>query len=331
MAITIIGTGSYVPDKVMTNFDLEKMVKTSDEWIRTRTGIVERRIAAPDQQVSDLGVEAALKALKMGDTAAADIDAIIFASTSAEYTFPATACAIQHKLCNTKAFCFDVQAACTGFIFSLETARCYMTANPQLKKVLLIAAEKMSSVVDWSDRDTCVLFGDAASAMLLANVDSVEQDCFAGTKLGSNGAFLEKLLIPAGGSGLPATHQTVDQHMHFLKMDGPAIFRLAVSSMVECSRQLMHETGISASEIDWMVAHQANSRIITATAERLEIPEQKVFMNVQSYGNTCAATIGLALDEMYHQGLLKKNQLLLLTAVGGGLTWGSIFMRWPLD
>ncbi|MDD2479535.1 MAG: ketoacyl-ACP synthase III [Victivallaceae bacterium] len=331
MAITIIGIGSYVPDKILTNFDLEKMVKTNDQWIRTRTGIAERRIAAPDQQVSDLGLEAALKALKMGNTAPEELDAIILSSTSAEYTFPATACALQYKLGNTKAFCFDVQAACTGFIFSMETARSFMIANPKLKRVLLVAAEKISSMIDWTDRDTCVLFGDAASALLLSNDDSVETDCFEGAKLGSNGVHLDKLLVPAGGSGCPATQRTIDQHLHFLKMDGPAIFKLAVSSMVECSKQLMAETMIKAEDIDWMVAHQANSRIITATAERLNIPPERVFMNVQSYGNTCAATIGLALDEMHQQGLLKKGQLLLLTAVGGGLTWGSLFLRWPLD
>ncbi len=328
MGISIIGTGSYTPEKIMTNFDLEKIVKTNDEWIRTRTGIVERRIAAPEQQVSDLGVEACRRALAMGHTAAEDVDMIVLSSTSPEFTFPSTACALQRKLGNTKAFCFDVQAACTGFVYSLETARSFMVANPKLKRVLVVGAEKMSAVVDWSDRDTCVLFGDAASAVLLAGGEDVE-DCFIGCKLGSDGTHLDRLLIPAGGSGTPATHDTVDQHMHFLKMDGQAIFRLAVSWMTECSRDVMTECGVTADQIDWLVPHQANLRIMNATADRLKIPKEKIFVNVNLYGNTCAATIALALDEMVQQKLLKKGQTVLLTAVGGGLTWGSTLLKWP--
>ncbi len=328
MGISIIGTGSYVPEKIMTNFDLEKIVNTNDEWIRTRTGITERRIAAPEQQVSDLGLEACRKALAMGDTRAEDVDLIVLSSTSPEYTFPSTACALQRKLGNTRGVCFDVQAACSGFIFSLETARSFMIANPALKRVLVVGSEKMSAVVDWTDRDTCVLFGDAASAALLASGDEFE-DCFVGCKMGTDGAYLDRLLIPAGGSGMPATFDTVEQHLHFLKMDGQAIFRLAVCKMYECSKELMSEKGIAADAIDWMVPHQANIRIMNAAADRLGVPREKVFANVNLYGNTCAATIGLALDEMLQQNLLKKGQMILLTAVGGGLTWGSTLIRWP--
>ncbi len=328
MGIAIISTGSYTPEKTLTNVDLEKIVNTNDEWIRTRSGIEKRQIAKPEEQVSDLALAACLRALEKGNTKPEDVDMIVLSSTSVEYTFPSTACELQRKLRNTKAFCFDVQAACTGFVFSLETARSFMVANPRLKRVLVVGAEKMSAVVDWSDRNTCVLFGDAASAVLLANEPEFE-DCIIATKLGSNGEYLDKLLIPAGGSHFPASHDTVDQHMHYLKMDGPAIFRLAVSYMHECSRELMAETGYTAEQIDWLVPHQANLRIMTATADRLKISADKVFANVQHYGNTCAATIPLALDEMVQQNLLKKGQIVLITAVGGGLTWGSSLIRWP--
>lgn len=330
MGIAIIGTGSYVPEKSLTNFDLEKIVNTSDEWIRSRSGIESRRIAAPEEHVSDLGLVACLRALEMGGAKAEDIDMIVLSSTSVEYTFPSTACELQRKLGNTKAFCFDLQAACSGFVYSLEAARSFMVGNPGLKRVLVVGAEKMSAVVDWSDRNTCVLFGDAASAVLLAN-DHEYEDCIIATKLGSNGEYLDKLLIPAGGSRLPASHDTVDQHMHYLKMDGQAIFRLAVNYMYECSRDLMAETGFTAEQIDWLVPHQANLRIMSATAERLKISGEKVFANVQNYGNTCAATIPLALDEMLRKNLLKKGQVILLTAVGGGLTWGSTLLRWPIS
>lgn len=328
MGISIIGTGSCTPEKIMTNFDLEKIVNTNDEWIRTRTGISERRIAAPGEQVSDLGAEACRRALAMGGVAAEEVDLIVLSSTSPEFTFPSTACALQRKLGNTRAVCFDVQAACSGFVFSLETARSFMVANPGFKRALVVGAEKMSAIVDWADRDTCVLFGDAAAAALLAGGDDVE-DCFIGCKMGSDGTYLDRLLIPAGGSGMPATYDTVDQHLHYLKMDGQAIFRLAVSKMYECSRELMEEKGITAGELDWMVPHQANIRIMNAVADRLGLPLEKVFTNVHLYGNTCAATIGLALDEMLQQKLLKKGQLILLSAVGGGLTWGSTLLRWP--
>jgi 3-oxoacyl-[acyl-carrier-protein] synthase-3 len=328
MGISIIGTGSCTPDKIMTNFDLEKIVNTNDEWIRTRTGIMERRIAAPEQQVSDMAADACRKALNMGGVDAKDVDLIVLSSTSPEYTFPSTACALQKKLANTKAICFDVQAACSGFIFGLETARSFMVANPNLKKVLVVGSEKMSSIVDWTDRDTCVLFGDAAAAALLVGGDE-EEDCFIGCKMGSDGTYLDRLLIPAGGSGIPATHDTIDQHLHYLKMDGQAIFRLAVSKMYECSKELMEEKGLSIGELDWMVPHQANIRIMNAVADRLGLPYEKVFANIHLYGNTCAATIGLALDEMIQQNLLKKGQLVLLSAVGGGLTWGSTLLRWP--
>ncbi len=328
MGIVIAGTGSYVPDKVLTNQDLEKMVDTSDEWIRTRTGIRERRIADDNIITSDMCEKAARQALEMAGVAPEDVDVISVASITTDKVFPSTACIAQRKLGATNAFCFDLSAACSGFIYSLEMAGALLKSNPKYKNFLVIGAEKLSSITDWDDRATCVLFGDGAAAVLLKS-DPDKEDCVLGSVLGSDGNYEDILHVPAGGSAMPTTHETVDKHLHYLKMAGQDVFKLAVNSMVSACKETLQEQNIDSSEVAWLVPHQANYRILKAVASRLKIPEEQVYMNVDRFGNTSAASIGICLDEMVRENKVKSGDLVLLTAFGGGLTWGATLIRWP--
>lgn len=328
MSIKIIGTGSYVPEKVLTNFDLEKMVDTSDEWIRTRTGIEQRRIASADQATSDLAYEAAVKALEMANTSAEELDGIIVASISVDHVFPSTACILQKKLGAMRAFCFDLEAACSGLIYSLEVAHALIKSNVKYRKLLVIGAEKLSSIVNWEDRNTCVLFGDGAGAMVLEKTPEGAEDCVLASNLGANGSYTEILQIPAGGSRMPASQKTIDDKLHYMTMSGQDVFKLAVNAMVSSCREAMTFADMPAASVTWLVPHQANYRILKAVASRLDIPEERVYMNVNRYGNTSAASIGICIDEMNRGGFVKPGDIILMTAFGGGLTWGSILLKW---
>ncbi len=326
MGIKILGTGSFTPEKILKNIDLEKMVDTTDEWIRTRTGIEERHIAEDNIPNSELSLQAAKNAIEMAKISPEEIDLIVLATITADKTFPSTACILQTKLGAKNAVCFDLGAACSGFLYALETASAMLQTNSRYKKVLIIGSEKMSSIVDWEDRNTCVLFGDGAGAMVLAESD--EENALLGSYLGSNGDYEEILQIPAGGSAMPFSQKVLDEKSFYLKMAGQEVFKLAVNSMVSSCKKVLEEAGVEASEIRWLIPHQANYRILKAVASRLKIKEDNVFMNVQKYGNTSAASIGIAFDEMVRQDKIKKGEYILLTAFGGGLTWGAILLRW---
>lgn len=327
MGIRIAGTGAYAPDKVLTNFDLEKMVETSDEWIRTRTGIRERRIAAADQACSDLAFEASKRALDMAGLSPKDIDFILVASISVDKVFPSTACILQHKLGADNSGCLDIEAACSGLLYGIEVASGLINGHKKYKNVLVIGAEKLSSIVDWEDRNTCVLFGDGAAAVILQKTDN-DNDIVLASEVKANGAYGDILHLPAGGSAMPASQDTVDQHLHYIKMAGQDVFKLAVNAMVGSCRNILGESEISPDEIAWLVPHQANYRILKAVASRLKIPEERVYMNLDRYGNTSAASIGLCLDEMVRGDKVKSGDYILLTAFGGGLTWGAVLLKW---
>lgn len=327
MGVRILATGAYSPEKVLSNFDLEKMVETSDEWITTRTGIKQRRIAASEQATSDLALGAAQKALEAAGLKPEDISAISVATLTPDKPLPSTACILQKKLGASNAICFDLQAACSGLLYSLEVAISMLMANKSYKYFLVIGAEKLSSVTDWSDRSTCVLFGDGASAVLLERTDD-DENCLIASKLGSDGNYADILHIPAGGSMSPSSHESVDGKHHFIKMGGQEVFKLAVNGMVGACKDTLAKSGVASSSVAWVVPHQANMRILKAVASRLDIPDERVYVNVDRFGNTSAASIGLCLDEMTRSNKIKRGDYVLLTAFGGGLTWGAMLLRW---
>lgn len=327
MGVRIIGTGSYLPEKVMTNADLMKLVDTSDEWIITRTGINERRIAAEDQATSDLACPAALRALEAAGVEAGELDGIIMATITPDQILPSTACLLQKRLKNTKAFCFDLQAACTGMLYALEIAHSMIIGNKKYNKILVVAAEKLSYVTDWSDRNTCVLFGDGAAALVLERTTD-EQDSVLATSLHADGNFTDILKIEAGGSRVPITAEVLGSGRNFVKMDGRDVFKLAVGAMADSCREVMDMVGMTDRDIDWLVPHQANLRIMNMVAQRMNIGSERVYVNVNRYGNTSAATIGICLDEMIRGGMIERGQIVLMTAFGGGLTWGSTILRY---
>ncbi len=327
MGIKIVATGSYVPERVLTNADLEKMVETSDEWIRTRTGIQERHIATPEQATSDLAYEAAKRALEMAGIDGGELGAIIVASVTPDHSFPNTACLLQRKLGASKAFCFDLSAACSGLLYSLVTADSLMKSVQNLNYVLVIGAEKLSSIVNWEDRNTCVLFGDGAAAVLLKRTEDAA-DSITAFELGADGNYTDILFMPAGGSRNPATQETVANHLHTINMAGKETFKLAVTAMYTSSQNVMAKAGVKNTDIKYLIPHQANARIMGAVAQRLDITEEHIYMNIQRYGNTSAASIGLCLDEIVRGNLIQPGDKLLLTAFGGGLTWGSLLITW---
>ena len=320
----IIGTGSYVPESVLTNQDLEKMVDTNDEWIVSRTGMKERRIARADEFTSDMGLEAAKKALEASKIPAESLDLILFATLTPDYVFPSTACLIQTQLGATKAAAVDVQAACTGYLYVLGMAKAFIESGIY-KNILIVAAEKLSSIVNYKDRNTCVLFGDGASAAVVSSEgpDGVRGLAIREVSLGSDGELAKLLILPAGGSRQPATRETVDCGLHYLQMEGKEVFKHAVRRMESASKEVIDRAGIKESEISWLIPHQANMRIIEALAKRFEVPMEKVFITIHKYGNTSASSIGIALDEMLRQNNAKKGDNILLTAFGAGLTWGA--------
>lgn len=323
----ILGTGSYTPQRVLTNDDLSKMIETSDEWIVTRSGIRERHIAAPDESTSDMAVQAALAAMADAGVEPAEIDLLIVATITPDLPLPAVACSIQHKLgLPTHAACFDLNAACSGFVYGLDTA-CAMLASGRYKKALLIGAEKLSSIVDWNERTTCVLFGDGAGAVVLG-VSDEENKGLIGTKLGAYGDSVDLLCIPKGGSNCPATAESIAAGDHFMKMKGKEVFKLAVRAMDEAARDILEQHSLHADQIGLVIPHQANLRIIEAIAKYLELPMDRFYVNVDRYGNTSAASVPLALDEARKSGRIKPGDITLLVAFGAGLTYGSALIRW---
>ena len=331
MSIKIVGTGSYIPEKVLTNQDLEKMVDTTDEWITTRTGIRERHIADDNIVTSDLSVRAAQRALEKAGITAEQLDLISVATVSPDMTFPSTACVLQGKIGAVNAACYDLVAACTGLIYSLEVAYSLLKASTgKYRYALVLGADKLSSIVDWTDRSTCILFGDGASAVVLKNEpDDPAPDFIVASKIGANGNYANLLKLPAGGSAMPASHDTVDQHLHFIKMAGKEVFKLAVNGMADSCKYVMKTAGVRPDEIAWVIPHQANKRIISAAAQRLELPLERVYVNIECIGNTSAASVGICLDELNRAGKLKSGDYILMTAFGGGLTWGAMLIRWP--
>ena len=321
----ILGTGSYVPEKVLTNADLERLVETSDEWITSRTGIKERRVSAPDQASSDLACEAARRALDSAGLKATDLDLIVCATVTPDMFFPSTGCRIQNKLGATNAAAMDLSAACSGFVYGLHLMRSMIAAGAA-RRILLVGVETLTKITDYTNRSTCVLFGDGAGAVILGP-DTSGKGILA-SRIGSDGQYGDLLCMPGGGSLHPATADTVSQRLHYLHMKGNEVFKLAVRGMGEVSRGVMEDAGLTADDMSLLIPHQANIRMITATADRLDIPMDRVFVNIHKYGNTSSASVPIALDEAVREGRVKDGDALTLVAFGGGLTWGAAAVRW---
>ncbi|MBA3958334.1 MAG: ketoacyl-ACP synthase III [Parachlamydiaceae bacterium] len=319
----IIGLGSYLPEHVLTNQDLEKMVETSDEWIVSRTGMKERRIADKTEFSSDMGVAAARQAIKNAKIDPNQIDLILVATMTPDYISPSTAAIVQSMLDIQDAAAMDVQAACTGFLYGLSIAKAYIDSGIY-RNILLVASEKMSSFIDYSDRNTCVLFGDGAAAAIIS--DKGAGLAIDNVNLGADGSLAELLFIPGGGTRNPATCASVGEKMHYIKMNGRELFKHAVRRMSQTSITCLEQAGLTKDDISWLIPHQANERIIDVIAKGLELPLEKVFKTMHKYGNTSASSIAIALDELTQQHKIKQKEHLLLVAFGAGLTWGAVLL-----
>jgi 3-oxoacyl-[acyl-carrier-protein] synthase-3 len=322
--IGIVGLGMHVPSKVLTNFDLEKMMDTTDEWIRTRTGIRERRVVEPGTSTSDLAYHAAVEALRSAHMSPKDVELLIVATTTPDMLFPSTSCLVQQRLGAGQAVCFDLSAACSGSVFAMITAQQYLLTG-RYKNALVIGAETISSFLDWTDRSTCVLFGDGAGACVLA---PVRHGGIMATDMGSDGSAAELLYMPGGGSKHPPSHRSVDQRLHYLRMNGGEVFKLAVRRMAESAKHVVKEAKIKPSEVQCFIPHQANVRIIEAVAKFADLPIERVYTNLQRYGNTSAASTLIALYEAVEEGVIKKGDHIVMVAFGAGMTWGSILLQW---
>ena len=325
MGVRIFGTGSYIPEKVLTNFDFQNMVDTSDEWIRTRTGIVERHIAPPEMSSGDMAISAARRALVMAGLQGSDISAVIVATTTPDHVFPNTASLVQVAIGAENAFGFDLSAACSGMIYSLELAYSLLLQK-KYRYVLLCGAEKLSSITNYEDRNTCVLFGDGAGAVILGRCDDDNSGQLA-SDLHINGEYEDVLKLPAGGSRNPATHETVEKKLHTIHMQGKETFKLAVNAMAGACKAVLEESGVDVSDLKLVIPHQANKRIIEAVAHRINVRDDQLFINVDKYGNTSAASISICLDEAFRSGRLQRGDLALMVAFGAGLTWGAQLIR----
>lgn len=323
--VSIIGTGSYVPERVLTNFDLEKMVDTSDAWIRTRTGISERRIAAKEEATSDLATKAALAAMEQAQVTAEEIDLIIVSTVTPDMAFPATACWVQKNLDAVRAACFDISAACSGFVYALEIAQQFISTHVY-NTVLIIGADKLSSIVDWSDRNTCVLFGDGAGAAILRN--RADSHGVIATYMGSDGEFTDILCMPGGGSRTPITPENINQKLNTIKMVGKETYKQAVTAMSTAADKVLELAGLTSQDITCVIPHQANIRIIEAIAHRMGIPMDKFYVSLERYGNTSAGAVAIALDEAHRTDRIKIGDYILLIVFGGGLTWASSIIQW---
>ena len=324
MKACIAGTGSYAPAKVVTNADLERMVATSDEWIRERTGIRKRRIAATGEACSDLAVQAGKRALTAAGLSATDLDMILVATCTGDYPLPATACLVQHQLGATKAAACDLSAACCGFVYALSVADAYVKSG--MRHVLVIGSEVMSAITDWTDRNTCVLFGDGAGAVVVSASDG--ERGILSTHLRSDGTLCELIMVPGGGSRTPPSEKVIAERLQYIKMKGNETFKVAVRTLEEIARTTLSANGLRVEDLDLYLPHQANVRILKAVMERLGLPIEKVLLNLDRYGNTSAASIPIALDEAVREGRIKDGSLVMLGAFGAGLTWASAVIRW---
>lgn len=319
--------GSFAPKKILTNADLEKIVDTSDEWIRTRTGMVERHIASESEAASDLAYQAAVNAIEASHVKYKDIELIVVATISGDHAFPSTACIIQKKLGLKNIPAFDVSAGCTGFVYACDVAKQYIE-NGSMKHVLVVGVEVLTKITNWTDRNTCVLFGDASGAAVMSRAEPTDISRIIDCKIDADGSQGEFLVQAAGGSRLPASHETVDANQHTVFMEGNRIFKNAVKSMYASSDELLKRNNFSTSDVDWVIPHQANLRIIEALADKMKVPLSKVIVNIEKYGNTSSATIPLATDEAIRSKKIRRGDILLLTSFGAGLTWGSILARY---
>jgi 3-oxoacyl-[acyl-carrier-protein] synthase III len=324
-SVHIVGTGSYVPDRILTNADLEKMVDTTDEWIVTRSGIRERRIAPDYMCTSDMGAEAARRAMEQAGVREDEIDLIICATITPDMPFPATACLIQQKLGAKRAAAFDMEAACSGFLYGMEIGQQFITSGT-FDTVLVIGAEKLSTIVDWQDRSTCVLFGDGAGAAVLRSRG--EEHGILTTCMGADGSQADILMMPAGGAKYPASKESVSAGMHHLKMAGKEVFKNAVTAMQTAAEEALKKCNLTIADIKCVIPHQANIRILEAIADRLGAPMDKVYVNLHRYGNVSAASVAIALDEAAREGRFQRGDLILLVVFGSGLTWASCVIQW---
>ena len=322
--VGIIGVGEYLPAKILNNVDLEKMVDTSDEWITTRTGIKQRRIVAPGQAASDLALKASQQALKDAQLKPEDLDLVIVATITPDMQFPSVAALLQHSLGAKKVVCFDISAACAGFVYAIITAQQFI-ASGTYKNALVVGTEVLTSVTDWKDRNTCVLFGDGAGAAVLAPVKS---GGILSGYLGTDGSQADLLFIPAGGSRCPASHESLDNRLHYLKMRGNELFKIAVTIMSEAAKAALKQAGLECKDVDLVIPHQANVRILMAMAKKLDLPKEKIYLNIEKYGNMSSASTATALCEAVKEGRVKKGDIILLDAFGAGLVWGACVIEW---
>jgi 3-oxoacyl-[acyl-carrier-protein] synthase-3 len=324
--VCVAGTGSYLPERILTNEELAKMVDTSDEWIVSRTGIRERRIAAADEFTSHLASNAARKALEQAGMTPLEIELIVVATITPDTPTPATACHVQHQLGASNAVAFDISAACSGFLYAMKICK-RLISDGAFKNALIIGAEKLSTVTNWEDRSTCVLFGDGAGAAVLRRAQPGEGSIVA-TEMGTDGNLTHLLEIPGGGSACPITESNVNLHTHTLSMQGKEVFKIAVTRMKEAAEKVIERAGLRAEDIACVIPHQANLRIIDAIADRLAVPNERVFVNLDKYGNTSAAAVAIALDEANRTGVFKRGDHIVLVAFGAGLTWAAAAIRW---
>jgi 3-oxoacyl-[acyl-carrier-protein] synthase-3 len=321
----IIGTGSHVPEKVLTNKDLEAIVDTSDEWILTRTGIKERHIASNGEATSDFAYLASLNAMEMAGTSPEEIDMIIVGTITPDMNTPSVACLVQDKIGAKRAAAFDVSAGCTSFLYALSIADNFIK-NGSAEKILILGAETLSKITNYEDRGTCILFGDGAGAAILSR-EKGDRGILS-THLFSDGSYGDLLYMPGGGSARPASHETLEKREHYLRMDGNKVFKIAVKSLEEAALTALSHNNLTGDSIDLLISHQANLRIIDAIGKRLKLPSEKIFINIDRYGNTSSASVPIAIDEANRQNRLKENDIILLDAFGAGFTWGSAVLRW---
>lgn len=319
--------GSHAPKKILNNFDLEKIVDTTDEWIRTRTGMFERHIASESEAASDLAFQAATNCIESSNVKYKDIDQIIVATISGDHPFPSTACILQKKLGLKNIPAFDVSAGCTGFVYAIDIARQYVE-NGIAQNILVVGVEILTKITNWKDRNTCVLFGDGAGATIVSRAEASDISRIIDTKIDADGSQGEFLIQQAGGSRMPASHESVDKNLHTVYMEGNRIFKNAIKSMFASSDELLRRNNLSVSDVDWIIPHQANLRIIEGLAEKMKVSLSKVIINIEKYGNTSSATIPLATDEAIRNKKIRRGDIILLTSFGAGLTWGSILARY---
>lgn len=322
--VGIIGVGKYLPKKILTNYNLEKMVDTSDEWITTRTGIKERRMAARNEATSDLAIKASIAALEDAHLKPQDLELILVATITPDSAFPSVACLLQNALLAKNAVCLDISAACAGFVYALTIAQQFI-ARGTYKNALVVGAEILSSITDWKDRNTCVLFGDGAGAVVVSEVKS---GGILSTYLGSDGSKADLLMIPGGGSRHPCNRDTVDKRLNYIKMQGNELFKLAVTIMAHAAQVALKRAGLECKDVDLVIPHQANIRIIMAMAKKLRLPVEKIYLNIEKYGNMSSASTATALCEAVKEGRIRKGDIVLLDAFGAGLVWGACVIRW---